>query len=106
MECKNQKQCWSGEFEEFLGVTMNLSEEQLKAMDGLCPMTQEIFDGCIEGCVRIGAFEQIAKLESEYPEMFREYTARQKENEDHPAVQALQSDPVWKKISGQLSSME
>ncbi len=66
-----------GMFEEFMDVTLQLSEEELQAIHGLIPMTQELFDRCAGKCEEIGGVRQLEELIREFPELYRVY--REKE---------------------------
>lgn len=54
--------------EEFVNVTMVCDEEQLAAMDHQIPMTQELFERCLESLIAIHAVQQIDRLLEEFPE--------------------------------------
>ena len=99
MGYRDQEMQWTGELEEFMSVTMQLSKGQLKALDGLLPMTQEIFSSCMEKCIRIGAYGQAAKLASEYPELFEVYISEENVQEESVPACTLRTDPVWKRIN-------
>ncbi len=45
--------------EEFMKVTMVCDEEQLAAIDHLIPMTQELFERCLDTLIKINAARQI-----------------------------------------------
>lgn len=55
--------------EEFMKVTMACDEEQLAAIDHLIPMTQELFERCLDTLIQINAVRQIDSLLEEFPEM-------------------------------------
>lgn len=57
--------------EEFMKVTMACDEEQLNAIDHQIPMTQELFQRCLDSLVRIHAVRQIDCLLQEYPDFTR-----------------------------------
>ena len=52
-------------FGEFLDVTFQLSEEELQAIHGLIPMTQEIFNRCAGKCEEIGGVRELEELRAE-----------------------------------------
>lgn len=58
--------------EEFMKVTMACDEEQLAAIDHLIPMTQELFERCLDTLIQINAVRQIECLMDEFPEMAKE----------------------------------
>ena len=60
-------------FGEFLDVTFQLSEEELQAIHGLIPMTQELFNRCAGKCEEIGGVRQLEELIREFPELYRVY---------------------------------
>ena len=60
-------------FGEFLDVTFQLSEEELQAIHGLIPMTQEIFNRCAGKCEEIGGVRELEELIREFPELYRIY---------------------------------
>lgn len=55
--------------EEFLRVTKACDKEQLDAIDHLIPMTQELFDRCLDTLIAINAVRQIECLMQEFPDL-------------------------------------
>ncbi len=88
--------------EEFLRVTVQMSQKQLKAIDGLIPMTQDVFNSCVEKCVKAGARTQYERLISEYPQLFDAYIDEMGKAERELSARELQSDPVWQGISARI----
>lgn len=58
--------------DEFLNVTLCLSDEELEALDKRKPMTQKMFEKCCEKLSEIGANENFFELLFEYPDYLRE----------------------------------
>ena len=58
--------------EEFLRVTKACDKEQLAAIDHLIPMTQELFERCLDTLIAINAFRQIECLMQEFPDLAKE----------------------------------
>lgn len=54
--------------EEFLNVTLTCDEEQLAAIDHQIPMTQELFERCLDSLMKIKAYRQIDCLMQEFPD--------------------------------------
>lgn len=91
---------------EFLKVTLKLPEGHLRAVDGLAPMTQEIFDDCLDECVGLGAQRQFRELVDRFPGLYREYADRLDSDADPLPAQVLQTDAVWRRVQAQLARME
>lgn len=108
--------------EEFLDVTFRLSEEELQAIHGVIPMTQEIYDRCAQKCEEEGAVQQLEELIARFPEQQRSFRERRRQQEesleekpentkqDEAAVrelskEELQTDEVWRKINSKLEKM-
>ncbi len=87
-------------FEEFMDVTLVLSEEELQAVHGLVPMTQETFDRCARKCEELGAVRQLGELFQDFPDLYRSY--REAQPEEELSAEALQTDEVWLRINSQL----
>lgn len=82
-EARGQK---NGFLEEFMDVTFGLSEEELQAVHGIIPMTEEIFARCARKCEDMGAVRQLEELITAFPELQRKYRERRRlseESEDH-----------------------
>lgn len=58
--------------EEFLRVTKACDKEQLAAIDHQIPMTQELFERCLDTLIEINAVRQIECLMQEFPELAKE----------------------------------
>lgn len=84
--------------EEFLKVTIQMPEEELKALEGVEPMTQQLFESCIEKCIRLGAKRQFQELVEKYSEMFQTYAEKLGENVKELSPESLQTDSVWKNL--------
>lgn len=57
---------------EFLNVTLACDEEQLAAMDHQIPMTQELFERCLDTLIGIHAVRQIETLLQDFPDLAEE----------------------------------
>ena len=67
-----------GLLEEFMDVTFGFSEEELQAVHGIIPMTQEIFERCVRKCEDLGAVRQLGELIGTFPELQSKYRERQR----------------------------
>lgn len=56
------------EVDEFFRVTFALSDEQTAAIDHVIPMTQELFESCLDKLMSVDAIRSSIKLMEEYPE--------------------------------------
>ena len=56
------------EVDEFFRVTFALSDEQTAAIDHVIPMTQELFESCLNKLMSVDAIRSSIKLMEEYPE--------------------------------------
>lgn len=95
-------------FEEFMDVTFRLSEEELQAIHGLIPMTQELFGCCMRKCEEIGAPGQMSELIADFPEQYRAYCEAGKEMADEKDAEtagSVEEDAVWQGICAQLGKM-
>lgn len=62
---------------EFIDETLLLSEEEKAAIDAQIPMTQELFEQCIEHCAAIDAQLTLNDLMTQYPEFLAEYIKKE-----------------------------
>ena len=53
---------------EFFRVTFALSDERTAAIDHVIPMTQELFESCLDKLMSVDAIRSSIKLMEEYPE--------------------------------------
>ena len=67
----------TGLLEEFMDVTFGFSEEELQAVHGIIPMTQDIYDRCAQKCEELGAVQQLEELIAEFQVQYRSYRGRQ-----------------------------
>ena len=114
-------------FEEFMDVTLLLSEEELQALHGMIPMTQEIFERCVQKCEDMGAVRQLRELLDDFPELYQSYRKSQERKEKEQkerrekgrevsgqecessgktSGEDLQTDPLWQRINSQLEKMK
>lgn len=56
------------EVDEFFRVTFALSDEQTATIDHVIPMTQELFESCLDKLMSVDAIRSSIKLMEEYPE--------------------------------------
>ena len=54
--------------DEFFRITFALSDEQAAAIDHVIPMTQELFESCLDKLMSVDAIRSSMKLMEEYPE--------------------------------------
>ena len=105
-------------FGEFMDVTLQFSEEELQAVHGIIPMTQELFDRCAGKCEELGGVRQLEELIGEFPEQYRSYRERLQSPgknsgdtepgsaEDGSGSEAsLRGDSVWQGINSQLEKI-
>lgn len=62
-------------FEEFLILTFEFSDDELAAIDKQKPMTMELFSSCMAKCTEHGLYKLFERLldEDEYPELSDKY---------------------------------
>ena len=60
-------------FEEFLILIFEFSEDELAAIDKQKPMTIEIFSSCLAKCTEHGLYKLFERLLDEYPELSDKY---------------------------------
>ena len=58
-------------FSDFAKAAVLLKEDELKALDGQSPMTQELFDILCDRLSEIGAHNDFFRLLNEYPEFLK-----------------------------------
>lgn len=56
-------------FEEFLILTFEFSDDELVAIDKQEPMTLELFPSCLAKCTEWGLYKLFERLLDEYPEL-------------------------------------
>ena len=60
-------------FEEFLILTFEFSEDELAVIDKQKPMTMELFSLCLAKCTEHGLYKLFERLLDEYPELSDKY---------------------------------
>lgn len=60
-------------FEEFLILTFEFSDDELAAIDKQKPMTMELFSSCLAKCTEHGLYKLFERLLDEYPELSDKY---------------------------------
>lgn len=60
-------------FEEFLILTFEFSDDELAAIDKQKPMTMELFSSCLAKCTDHGLYKPFERLLDEYPELSDKY---------------------------------
>ena len=60
-------------FEEFIILTFEFSEDELAAIDKQKPMTMELFSSCLVKCTELGLYKLFERLLDEYPELSDKY---------------------------------
>lgn len=60
-------------FEKFLILTFEFSEDELAAIDKQKPMTMELFSSCLVKCTELGIYKLFERLLDEYPELSDKY---------------------------------
>ena len=60
-------------FEEFLILTFEFSDDELSAIDKQKPMTMELFSSCMAKCTGHGLYKLFERLLDEYPELSNKY---------------------------------
>lgn len=73
--------------QEFLTLTFYFTDEELKAIDRQRPMTQELFNSCLEKCMRFQTNRLFYELLEEYPDFLLKYAkAIEEEINDTPLL--------------------
>lgn len=62
-----------GDPADFIRAVTPYTKEQLSALLGEVPMSQELFNGILDGCFRWSETVAFAALEKRYPELVRAY---------------------------------
>ena len=60
-------------FEEFLILTFEFSEDELAAIDKQKPMTMDLFSSCLAKCTEWGLYKLFERLLDEYPDLTDKY---------------------------------
>ena len=60
-------------FEEFLILTFEFSDDELAAIDKQKPMTMELFSSCLAKCTEWGLYKLFERLLDEYPDLTDKY---------------------------------
>ncbi len=60
-------------FEEFLILTFEFSDDELAAIDKQKPMTMELFSSCLAKCTDRGLYKLFERLLDEYPDLTDKY---------------------------------
>ena len=60
-------------FEEFLILTFEFSDDELAAIDKQKPMTMKLFSSCLAKCTEHGLYKLFERLLDEYPELSDKY---------------------------------
>ena len=60
-------------FEEFLFLTFEFSDDELAAIDKQKPMTMELFSSCLAKCTEWGLYKLFERLLDEYPDLTDKY---------------------------------
>lgn len=91
--------------DEFLKITFLMDDEQQKAIDNQIPMTQNLFNSCIERCMEIGAENHFFQLLEKYPDYVQGY-AEEIEKEisriELPAETPEQREWNWKRLVSKI----
>lgn len=87
--------------DEGLRVIMSMPEEQFQAVEGAIPMTGELFGGCMDTCLKIGAYETAFRLMNQYRTQAAEWADAQEKNLrdiEIPEGCGLEINSVWKSL--------
>lgn len=60
-------------FEEFLILTFEFSDDELAAIDKQKPMTMKLFSSCLAKCTEWGLYKLFERLLDEYPDLTDKY---------------------------------
>ena len=60
-------------FEEFLILTFEFSDDEIAAIDKQKPMTMELFSSCLAKCTERGLYKLFERLLDEYPDLTDKY---------------------------------
>lgn len=78
---------------EFVREAIYLTEEENAAIEHQVPMTQELFEQCVDHCVQIGAYFRMTCLLNEYPEFAEEYARKIEEEVEDSNIEIPESTP-------------
>lgn len=87
--------------DEGLRVIMSMPEEQFQAVEGMIPMTSELFGDCMDTCLKIGADETAFRLMNQYRAQAAEWADELEKNLrdiEIPEECEPEMDSVWKSI--------
>ena len=78
---------------EFVREAIYLTEEENAAIEHQLPMTQELFEQCVDHCTQIGAYFRMTCLLNEYPEFAEEYARKIEEEVEDSNIEIPESTP-------------
>lgn len=78
---------------EFVREAIYLTEEENEAIDHQIPMTQELFEQCVDHCVQIGAYFRLSRLLEEYSCFTAEYVRKIEEEVENSDIERPEPTP-------------
>lgn len=78
---------------EFVREAIYLTDEENAAIEHQIPMTQELFEQCVDHCTQIGAYFRMTCLLNEYPEFAEEYARKIEEEVENSDVEMPEPTP-------------
>lgn len=92
---------------EFVNVTLLLTEEESAAIHHQIPMTQELFEKCIDHCTAIDAQFTLNSILNEYPEFSIGYVKNEKGVVDAGLPVNVSEHPeiVWRKLCAKIKKL-
>lgn len=87
-------------FWNLLVETFEFSDEEQRAIDHQQPMTQELFNSCLDKCMVLGTERLFFRLLNEYPEFMTEYTKQIEEIKDVEPFERTpeEEEASWKRL--------
>lgn len=86
---------------EFISEILSLTEEENAAIDCQIPMTQELFEKCVDHCVMIDAQFTLNSLLNKYPEFSNEYVRKEEKkilDVELPEDMPERLETIWQKL--------
>lgn len=90
---------------EFLKEAIYLTDEENAAIEHQLPMTQELFEHCIEHCTQIGAYFRTSCLIEEYPHFYNNYLDKEATditNVNIPEITQDDIDASWQRFKAKI----
>lgn len=95
-------------FYEFVKESILLTQEENAAIDRQIPMTQELFEACIEHCIRIDDMNRVYTLIDEYPQFIDGYMKKAEQEiskTELPEETSCQREAGWDRFYQKIIEM-